>query len=100
MKESDLETKCCDFVTSLGGKNIKLNSQSGLPDRLHLLPDGLAVFVEYKHPNKKGRRSDLQMIYGAWLEQNHHYYMKCDNYVDFKNFLFTAVVKHERGIHP
>lgn len=38
-----------------GGMAIKLLSQfiNGLPDRLYLLPGGIAVFVEFKSTGKK-----------------------------------------------
>jgi len=57
MTEKHIEQKLTTAVKSLGGIAIKINSlsMSGLPDRLVLLPEGKALFVELKAPGKKMR---------------------------------------------
>ena len=57
MTEKQIEQKLCLKVKALGGMAIKINSlsMSGLPDRLILLPEGKALFVELKAPGKKMR---------------------------------------------
>ena len=57
MTEKQIEQKLCSKAKALGGMAIKLNSLSmtGLPDRLVLLPNGKAVFVELKSPGKTMR---------------------------------------------
>jgi hypothetical protein len=53
--EKTLEARLRKEVEALGGKALKLMSQlhRGLPDRLVLMPGGLAVFVELKSTGKK-----------------------------------------------
>lgn len=57
MTEKQIEQKLCSKAKALGGMAIKLNSLSvtGLPDRLVLLPNGKAVFIELKSPGKTMR---------------------------------------------
>ena len=63
-KESEklTEAKLVKFVKEHGGKAIKLLSDydNGLPDRLLLFPEGIAVFVETKSEGEKPRK--LQLI--------------------------------------
>lgn len=53
--EKTLEARLRKEVEALGGKALKLMSQlhRGLPDRLVLMPGGLAFFVELKSTGKK-----------------------------------------------
>lgn len=57
MRESDIEKALKERVNSLGGIALKLSAMhfTGIPDRLCLLPGGVAVFVELKAPSKKPR---------------------------------------------
>lgn len=57
MKEQFLEKKLVQTVKEYGGWAMKLVSPgtSGIPDRLLLMPGGIAAFVEVKAPGKKPR---------------------------------------------
>jgi hypothetical protein len=50
MTEKVIEDYLFDKVKKCGGMSVKLNSARGLPDRLVLLPDSRAYFVELKRP--------------------------------------------------
>lgn len=60
MREKVIEQYLRDQVKALGGKAYKFVSpgNAGVPDRLVLLPGGVAAFVELKAPGKKP--TDLQ----------------------------------------
>lgn len=62
MRESTIETNLKKAVKGVGGMCLKLPALhlSGAPDRLCLMPGGLAVFIELKAPKKKPRK--LQLI--------------------------------------
>lgn len=53
--EKDLEKQLAERVEELGGWAIKILPflVAGLPDRLCLFPEGLAVFVEVKETGKE-----------------------------------------------
>ncbi|MDN8590832.1 VRR-NUC domain-containing protein [Paenibacillus sp. 11B] len=55
MKESQIESYLRDKIKALGGIAYKFVSpgNSGVPDRMVLLPEGRTVFVELKAPGKK-----------------------------------------------
>lgn len=57
MTEKHIEQKLVKRVKALGGLALKLNplGMDGIPDRLILLPKGIAFFVETKAPGKKPR---------------------------------------------
>ncbi len=57
MTEKQIEQKLAKRVKALGGIALKLNplGMDGIPDRLILLPKGIAFFVETKAPGKKPR---------------------------------------------
>ncbi len=57
MTENQIEQKLAKRVNALGGIALKLNplGMDGIPDRLILLPKGIAFFVETKAPGKKPR---------------------------------------------
>lgn len=57
MQEKLIERKLAAEVKKHGGIAVKLVSPSyaGLPDRLILLPDGIAAFAELKTPGKRPR---------------------------------------------
>ena len=63
--EKLLERKCCEAVRSAGGQALKLLAVNftGLPDRLMLLPGGLAVFVEFKSTGE-GLRDRQKLVRG------------------------------------
>lgn len=57
MTEKQIEQKLVKRVKALGGLALKLNplGMDGIPDRLILLPKGIAFFIETKAPGKKPR---------------------------------------------
>lgn len=57
MREKSLEQKLTLMVKKRGGIAVKFVSPSfaGMPDRLILLPDGIAAFVELKATGKHPR---------------------------------------------
>ncbi len=57
--ETGLESWGCDYILALGGDSMKLTFITGIPDRLHILPGGVALFFEYKTPI--GEASSLQL---------------------------------------
>jgi hypothetical protein len=61
MQEKELERKLAVAVKRAGGLALKFVSPgyAGVPDRLVLLPGGVAIFVEVKAPGMKPR--PLQM---------------------------------------
>jgi hypothetical protein len=64
MRESELERKFCRLVGQSGGKAYKFTSpgNSGVPDRLVVLPEGRIGFVELKQRGKQpGRLQQFQM---------------------------------------
>lgn len=54
MRESIIEVYLRDRVKAMGGKAYKFVSpgNSGVPDRLVLLPGGRSIFIELKAPGK------------------------------------------------
>ena len=69
MKEKTLEKKLRQKISEMGGKCLKINSQSvtGLPDRLVLLPGGRMFFVELKTSGK--HLSPRQVIVSEQLQR-------------------------------
>ncbi len=69
MRESELEKKFCRLVTQAGGKAYKFISpnNSGVPDRIVILPGGRIGFIELKRPGQGPRK--LQQFRMAELEQ-------------------------------
>lgn len=55
MRESEIEARLVHRVRQAGGIAYKFTSPSrrSVPDRLCVLPDGLAFFVECKRPGEK-----------------------------------------------
>ena len=55
MLEKDLERKCGQIVKRLGGLWWKFTSpgNTGVPDRVMILPNGKIIFVELKGPHGK-----------------------------------------------
>lgn len=60
--ESALEKATLIALTKHGALCYKFASPSkrGVPDDIILLPNGVAVFIEFKHPNGRGVLSKLQ----------------------------------------
>lgn len=59
--EKTLERSLAAKIRQLGGLSIKLqgNMYAGMPDRLVLLPEGRAVFVELKSEGVRPRKLQL-----------------------------------------
>ena len=60
MRETVVESALRQKVKARGGECYKLTAIRGIPDRLILLPGGIAAFAETKKP-KDGRLSKIQM---------------------------------------
>lgn len=69
LREKEIEKKLAEAVRKSGGLALKFVSPgwSGAPDRIVLLPGGMAGFVEVKAPGKKPR--PLQARRKKQLEQ-------------------------------
>lgn len=83
-RESDLERECRRHVHLLGGRLPKWTSpgDSGVPDRILLLPHRPSVFVEFKAPGERLRPK--QRAWRLWLVSNEHLYWLIDDFEDFK----------------
>ena len=68
MRERDVERRLREAVRQRGGMALKFVSpgMTGVPDRLVLMPNGRAAFVETKAPGRKMR--PLQIKRKAQLE--------------------------------
>lgn len=66
--EKDIEKRLVREVKKLGGLCLKWVSpgNSGVPDRIVLMPSGKAIFVELKRPG--GREGALQRYWKVTLE--------------------------------
>lgn len=62
MRESKIEKSLKDKVQDMGGIALKFVSpgMAGVPDRIVLIPNGKAVFVELKAPGKTMRPIQLK----------------------------------------
>ena len=83
-----------------GGQALKLNptTNAGVPDRLFLLPGGLVLFVEFKAPNKTGRRTQRQLYWANTVEELGHHYLCTNSLDDFKTWvdsLLDEVTRNE-----
>ena len=59
MTEKEIERRMCELVCKRGGLTYKfVGLESGVPDRIVILPGGVVWFVELK--TKKGRLSKIQ----------------------------------------
>jgi hypothetical protein len=59
--ESSIEDKVVDWAKyrDIPCFKLKLDTNSGWPDRLFLLPNGQAAFIEFKRPKKQPRKLQL-----------------------------------------
>ena len=62
--EKQIEQKLVKATRRRGGWALKLSSPgtSGLPDRLVMMPEGIAAFVEVKAPGQKPRPLQLAQM--------------------------------------
>lgn len=63
-REKQVEQKLVRRVKAMGGIPLKLNpiGMNGIPDRLILLPNKEAFFIELKAPGKKPRPLQIKRI--------------------------------------
>lgn len=75
MLEKTIEKTFITAVKQAGGTTIKNNdpNQTGLPDRLILLPNGKHAFIEFKAPGKKPRPLQQHRI-NQLQKLGHHCY--------------------------
>lgn len=69
--ENGVERYLCQRVQESGGQAVKLDSKTGLPDRLIILPRGVVLFVETKRP-KGGVLSPAQLVWLSMLGRLGH----------------------------
>jgi len=83
-RESDLERECRRHVHLLGGRLPKWTSpgDSGVPDRILLLPGQPPVFVEFKAPGAELRPK--QRAWRLWLLSHGQRYWLIDDFEDFR----------------
>ena len=74
MREISVENHLRQRVETLDGRCVKMVPLGwvGIPDRLVILPGGIAVFVELKKP-KGGIVSRAQEAWHIWLEERGHW---------------------------
>lgn len=87
MKENKIEKRLATEIEKIKGLALKLNSQSanGVPDRLVLLPNGRAYFIELKSPGQ-----DLDPLQRYWkrkLKELGFISIKIDNLVGVEKFI-------------
>lgn len=93
MRETTIESRLVREVERIGGLAPKWVSpgNSGVTDRLVILPDGLTVYVETKAPGKP-----LQPLQRKWqkelLVRGHRHY-KIDSYEDIDRFIAEVMPK-------
>lgn len=86
-EESDLEAECVAFVRDVGGEFVKWVSpgKRGVQDRILLLPDRPAVFVELKA--RRGRPSAMQRWWRGRLRALGQPVHTIDNFDDFEKLV-------------
>ena len=74
MDERVLERAVSKAVSDRGGLCLKLAvaAQRGWADRTVLLPNGKLIFMEFKHPNGKGRESPQQKFWRTAVRKLGH----------------------------
>ena len=84
MTEKQIEQKLVKRVKGLGGIALKLNpiGMDGIPDRLILLPKGIAFFVETKAPGKKPRALQINRMKQLGHFGFHCYVLDDDKQID------------------
>ncbi len=72
MRESELERKFCRLVGQSGGKAYKFTSpgNSGVPDRLVVLPEGRIGFVELKQGGGNSREDYSSFKWQSWKDSD------------------------------
>lgn len=90
--ESALESRLVREVKNIGGVAAKWVSpgNSGVPDRIVILPNGMTVYVEMKAPGKP--LQPLQVYWAKKLKSLGHQVYKLDSLEDIERFI-TEVSK-------
>lgn len=94
--EKEIEVKLRRMVQQHGGMCLKwvCPGWSGVPDRIILLPGGLAIFVELKRPTG-GRLSTLQKWWGNKLNRLDFPYWVIWNEEHLQEFKAKCLTKRE-----
>jgi len=92
LSEKAIENKFKKEIEKIGGRCEKLSAayQSGLPDRLVLLPGGLVFFVELKREG--GRISPLQKVKRDMVIRLGHNYLLLEGENGLRECL--DIIKH------
>ena len=80
--EASVEGACCKYARRVGVSPVKLAVEPGMPDRLFLLPGGVAWLVEFK--TRTGRLSKKQQWCFAALEAFGHSVSVIRSTTDFR----------------
>ena len=89
-RESKTEGDVNDYVKSIGGLCLKSRPiENGYPDRQYMLPDGLAVWIEFKRRGKKPTRIQTHRL--SELQERQHIAVWTDNWGDAIDFLQACV---------
>lgn len=93
MLEKEIEAKLRDKVKALGGRAYKFVSpgNSGVPDRIVVLPEGKIGFAELKRPGKEPRKLQERQI--AFLQKLGFTVQVIDSEKDIENFICEVMDK-------
>jgi len=85
--ERGLEKKCKQIAEAAGGRVVKLIPayETGVPDRLVILPGGRTHFVEFKRPGGGGSLSPKQVLWRRRLHRlgcNVHVIDSVDGFIE------------------
>lgn len=74
IKEAQIEQTLVSEIKRRGGLCFKMTGYRGIPDRLVLLPNGRAIFIELKRPGGKVRSTQekahkvlRQLGFDSWV---------------------------------
>ncbi|GAV13253.1 VRR-NUC domain-containing protein [Paenibacillus sp. NAIST15-1] len=92
MRESTLERQLVNAVTRIGGRAEKWTcpGNSGVPDRIVILPGGRVAFVEMKAPGKPLR--PLQQKWARTLQELGHKVYKIDSVEGINRFIAEVIL--------
>ena len=84
-REASIEATCREHATARGYMFVKVTSVVGFPDRMLVLPQGRAVFVELKQPGESLTRIQRHRA-GELLDLSHRVY-RVDSVGAFDNLM-------------
>lgn len=89
MRETTLERRIYEYVKKLGGKAYKWVSpgNSGVPDRIIVLPGGRVIFAEIKRPGLSDGLRVRQKKVCSYLRSLGHEVWRISDFNDFKERL-------------